>query len=178
MDQFMRLNSLFYSLLCFTILSCKTDTQNLEIETTVEDKQSKIITKKDIESLKYDDYGLSNDANKAVYNWQKYQEFNTQMEYIKNADLSFLKSDISLITTFINDFSAEIPKAISTNEINSRITALQTKLLKLNSLLLLDNISKTEQLEGLKEVFIAFSNLNLQINKKLEFEKNNISKPD
>ena len=50
-------------------------------------------------------------------------------------------------------------------------------MLKLNSLLLLDNISKNEQLQGLKEVFVAFSNLNLQINKKLEFEANNISKP-
>ena len=174
----MRFYFFLYCLVCVSLMGCKTDTKNSEIVPTIEDKQSKIITKKDIESLKYNDYGLSNDAENAVSNWQKYQELNTQMEYLKKADLSFLKSDISLITTFINDFSAEIPKAINTNEINSRITALQTKLLKLNSLLLLDNISKGDQLDGLREVFIAFSNLNLQINKKLEFEKNNISKPD
>ena len=174
----MRFYFLFFSLICSGLISCKTDTQQQEIKTETVDKQSKTITKKEIESLKYNDYGLSNDAKKAVNDWQKYQELATQIEYLKEADLSFLKSDISLISTFINDFSAEIPKAINTNEINSRITALQTKLLKLNSLLLLDNISKAEQLQGLKEVFIAFSNLNLQINKKLEFEKNNISKPD
>lgn len=174
----MRLYLIFLCFIGVSLVGCKTDTKKSEIEITQEDNSSKTITKKEIESLKYNDYGLSNDAKKAVNDWQKYQELNTQMEYLKKADLSFLKSDISLITTFINDFSAEIPKAINTNEINSRITALQTKLLKLNSLLLLDNISKDEQLEGLKEVFIAFSNLNLQINKKLEFEKNNISKPD
>lgn len=174
----MRFYFFLYCLVCVSFMGCKTDSENSEIVPTIEDKQSKIITKKDIESLKYNDYGLSNDAKNTVADWQKYQELNTQMEYLKKADLSFLKSDISLITTFINDFSTEIPNTINTNEINSRITALKTKLLKLNSLLLLDNISKSDQLNGLKEVFIAFSNLNLQINKKLEFEKNNISKPD
>ncbi|MCB0382054.1 MAG: hypothetical protein KDD05_01760 [Psychroserpens sp.] len=173
----MRFKLLFFSLLIATLIACKTDTQNPETEPSTEEEQSKSITRKEIEGLKYNDYGLSSDAQQVVQNWQKYQELNTQIEYLKKADLSFLKSDISLITTFINDFKTEIPKALNTNEINSRITALQTKLLKLNSLLVLDNISKKEQLYGLKEVFIAFSNLNLQINKKLEFEKNNITKP-
>lgn len=174
----MRFNLFFCSLLCIVVLSCKTDTQNLEIETETKENQSKTITKKEIEGLRYNDFGLSNDAKKAVNDWQKYQELNTQIDYLKSADLSFLKSDISLIVTFLNDFSAEIPNAIRTNEISARITALETKMLKLNSLLILDNIPKSEQIEGLKEVFVAFSNLNLQINKKLEFEANNISKPE
>ncbi len=174
----MRFKLLFFSLLSIMIVSCKTDSQNLEIESTAEDKQSKTIIKSEVESLKYNDYRLSNDATKTVNDWQKYQELNTQIGYLKTADLSFFKSDITLITTFINDFKTEIPKAVNTNEINARITALETKMLKLNSLLLLDNITKNEQLEGLKEVFVSFSNLNLQINKKLEFEANNISKPE
>lgn len=173
----MRFKLLFYSLLSIMIVSCKTDTQKVAIESTLDDKQSKTITKDEIENLKYNDYGLSNDAKKALNDWQKYQELNTQIEYLKTADLSFFKSDLTLISTFINDFRTEIPKAVSTNEINSRITVLETKMLKLNSLLLLDNMSKNEQLKGLKEVFVAFSNLNLQINKKLEFEANNIAKP-
>jgi len=174
----MRFNLLFCSLICLIIVSCKTDNQSAENKSVIDKSQSKTITKKEIESLKYNDYGLSNDAIKVVNDWQKYQELNTQIGYLKAADLSFFKSDISLITTFINDFRTEIPKAMSTNQINSRITVLETKMLKLNSLLLLDNISKKEQLQGIKEVFVAFSNLNLQINKKLEFEANNISKPE
>ncbi|WP_431133309.1 hypothetical protein [Psychroserpens mesophilus] len=174
----MRFNFLLYCVICMMVFSCKTDPQNVEIEPSVEPKESKTITKKEIESLKYNDYALSNDASKTVNDWQKYQELNRQMEYLKMADLSFFKSDITLITTFINDFRLEIPNALSTNEINSRITALETKMLKLNSLLLLDNISKDEQIKAIKEVFVAFSNLNLQINKKLEFEANNILKPN
>ncbi len=174
----MRFKLLIYPFLCVVFISCKTDTQNKDIESTTKEEPSKTITKKEIENLKYSDYLLSSDASKAVFDWQKYQELNTQMEYLKDADFSFFKSDIALISAFINDFKGEIPSSINTNEINSRITALETKMLKLNSLLLLDNISKANQLEGLQEVFVAFSNLNLQINKKLEFESNNILKPN
>lgn len=169
---------LFISLFCIVIIGCKTETSNQDVETPVNKNSSKEISKQEIENLKYSDFLLSSDASNAVIDWQKYQELNTQMGYLKSADLSFFKSEITLITTFINDFKAEIPKTINTNEVNSRITALETKMLKLNSLLLLDNISKKNQLEGIKEVFIAFSNLNLQINKKLEFEANNILKPE
>jgi len=174
----MRLKILLYSFVCVVIFGCKTETQSIVNESTTNEQASKTITKKEIENLKYNDYLLSSDATKAVIDWQKYQELNTQIDYLKAADLSFFKSDLTIITTFINDFRTEIPKKLSTNEIHSRITALETKMLKLNSLLLIDNISKNEQLEGMKEVFIAFSNLNLQINKKLEFEANNILKPE
>ena len=34
---------------------------------------------------------LSNDANKAVADWQKYQEFNTQIGYLKKVIFHFLK---------------------------------------------------------------------------------------
>lgn len=174
----MRFKILFYTFLCMAFFCCKTDTQNTKNQSLIDKNQSKTITKKEIESLKFNDYRLSGDATNAVSDWQKYQELNTQISYLNAADLSFFKSDITLITTFINDFRTEIPKTINTNEINSRTTALETKMLKLNSLLLLDNIKKNEQLEGVKEVFVAFSNLNLQINKKFEFEANNILKPE
>jgi hypothetical protein len=169
---------MFYVLVSVMLVNCKSDTRDVNSDTKTENQNTKIITKKEIDSLTYKDYGLSNDARKAVSDWQKYQELNTQIEYLKTADISFFKSDITLITTFLSDFRAEIPKALNTNEINARITALETKILKLNSLLLLDNISKNEQIEGLKEVFVAFSNLNLQMNKKLEFEAYNILKPE
>ncbi|MFT5244867.1 MAG: hypothetical protein ACI8QQ_002813, partial [Psychroserpens sp.] len=58
-----------------------------------------------------------------------------------------------------------------------RITALDTKTQKLNSLLRISNIEKDEKLEAIKEFLITTSNLNLQINKKFEFEKNNVLKP-
>ena len=45
-------------------------------------------------------------------------------------------------------------------------------------MLKLDNIDKTEQLKAVKELLIAMSNLNLQINKKFELEANLVDKND
>ncbi|MFK7783068.1 hypothetical protein [Psychroserpens sp.] len=174
----MRSNFLLYAFICLIVIGCKTETQDHGEESSINNTVSKNITKKEIENLKYNDYLLSQDASNTVRDWQKYQELSTQIEYLKTAELSFFKNDITVMTAFINDFKAEIPKSISTNEINSRITALVTKLFKLNSELLLDNIPKPKKLEAIKEVLVAFSNLNLQINKKLEFEANNILKPE
>ncbi|MEY8849335.1 hypothetical protein AB9K26_10990 [Psychroserpens sp. XS_ASV72] len=143
----------------------------------VAESESTTISKKDIQSLKFTDYGLSFKAKDKVSNWQKYQELTNQIGFLKQADLSFYSSDVSLITTFLNDFKIEIPKELATNEILARITVLETKTLSLNSVLSLDNISKNEKLQAVKELLVSYSNLNLQINKKLEFDSNNISKP-
>jgi len=134
------------------------------------------ITSKDIESFRYDEYGLSNDSEEAIENWQKYQELSEQIEYINKADFSFFNSEKKVLKTFINDFKTEMPESIKTAPIQSRITALETKLLKLNSTLKLDNVDKTTQLRTIKELLIAMSNLNLQINKKFELEANLVDK--
>jgi hypothetical protein len=71
-----------------------------------------------------------------------------------------------------------MPDSIKTAPILSRITALETMILKLNSTLKLDNVDKTEQLRAVKELLIAMSNFNLQINKKFELEANLIDNND
>lgn len=138
----------------------------------------KNITQNDIESLRFDDFTLSEDSKKALENWQKYQELNEQIGYVNQADFSFFNGEKSILKTFINDFKTEMPESIKTAPIQSRITVLETKILKLNSTLKLDNIDKTEQLKAVKELLIAMANLNLQINKKFELEANLVDKND
>lgn len=134
------------------------------------------ITSNDIESLRYDDYTLSNDSEKALENWVKYHELNEQMEYLKKGDFTFLIGEKKILKAFINDFKVEMPETIKTAPILSRITVLETKLLKLSSTLKLDNIDKVTKLGCVKELLIAMSNLNLQINKKFEFDANLVDK--
>ncbi|NRA94403.1 MAG: hypothetical protein HRU26_17335 [Psychroserpens sp.] len=170
--------SVFFILIILSLASCNTkESTEVKSEDEVIVKNEDVITKKEVQSLSYTEYGLSSDSQKIVIDWQKYQELVTQIDLLKKADVSFYKSEITLITTFLNEFRTEIPQSLSTNEIMARMTVLETKVLKLHSLLVLDNISKEEQIEGIREVLIAYSNLNLQINKKLEFEANNILKP-
>nr|WP_321229557.1 hypothetical protein [uncultured Psychroserpens sp.] len=157
--------------------SCKSDKVSEVILETQEQIDAKTISQKDIESIRYDEFGLSSDSQKAVNDWQKFQELNIQIDLLKNGDLAYFSGDPLIIKTFLQELRTEIPKQLRTNEVSARITALDTKTQKLNSLLRLANIDKQEKLNAIREFFVTTSNLNLQINKKFEFEKNNVLKP-
>ena len=170
---------LFFSLsICVLMTSCKSDKVSEVIVETQEQIDAKTISQKDIESIRYDEYGLSSDSQKAVNDWQKFQELNIQIDLLKNGDLAFFSGDPLIIKTFLQELRTEMPKQLRTNEISARITALDTKTQKLNSLLRLANIDKQEKLNAIREFLVTTSNLNLQINKKFEFEKNNVLKPE
>ena len=145
------------------------------VETTTEDDR---ISRKDIEAIRYDDYGLSPESQDAIIDWQKYDEMIIQTENLKKNDLTFFTNETTLIRTFLNDLRREIPKSVQSNEIYARLTVVQTTMLKLNSLLNLDNIKKEDKISAIKDYLVAVSNLNLLINNKFEFESNNIKKPD
>jgi len=172
----MRIITLFSFFLLLT--NCKGDKGSEVVKDTQEQTDAKTISQKDIEALRYTDFGLSTDSQKAVNDWQKFQELNTQIELLKKSDLAYFEGEQLLLKTFLFEFKTEMPQALQTNEILARITALETKALKLNSLLRLNTISKNDQLLAIKEFLITVSNLNLQINKKFEFEKNNVIKSE
>ena len=86
----------------------KTPKQQTDTITEVSDDIKKI-TPSDIESLRFDDYTLSEDSKKALENWQKYQELNEQMGYVNQADFSFFNGEKSILKAFINDFKTEMP---------------------------------------------------------------------
>ena len=165
----------FYILVCFLVnIGCNNaPTQKLE-ETKEVSEHIKDITPKDIESLRFEDYALSDDSRKALENWQKYQDLNEQIDFIRKADFSFFSGDSKVLKAFLNDFKTEMPETIKTAPILSRIIALETKILKLNSILRLNNMDKATRVDAIKEVLVAMSNLNLQINKKFELEANRV----
>lgn len=161
----------------FLLSSCEDSKVTEVIEETQEQIDAKTITQTDIEAIRYDDFGLRADSQKATTDWQKFQELTTQIEVLKKADLAYFSGDPLLIQTLLKEMRTEIPSDLDTNEISARITALDTKTQKLNSLLRLAHVSKADKIKAVKEFLIAVSNLNLQINKKFEFDTNNILKP-
>ncbi|MGS2725579.1 hypothetical protein ACU8DI_03145 [Psychroserpens sp. BH13MA-6] len=170
---------LFIFLICFLLTaSCKNEKEQQPVEETQEQLDARTISQSDIASIRYTEFELSQDAYKAVIDWQKFQELETQVDLIKKGDLNFFKGERLIVKTFFSEFRTEMPVALQTKEILARITALDTKAQKLNSLLTISNIDKSDQLKAIKEFLITVSNLKLQINKKLEFEKNNIQKPE
>ena len=129
------------------------------------------ITAKKIQQLKYTDYDLSAEAKKTVSTRQAYQEVTNQVTYLKKADLNYFKNDKAVLVGLAEDLKRKIPDQLNTKPILSRIVVIKTTLLKLHSNLILDNIPSDIKLQSIKEFLEAVSNLNLQINKKLEFDE-------
>ena len=156
-------------LCCVMVFSCGDDkSSGSEIESVENTNQNAKITAKTIESIDYKDYALSPESEKILVSWEKYQELAMQIKYLKKADFSFFNGDKELLKKFIEEFKSQIPEEVKTNPTVSRIAIIETALLKLNENLTIDNIDRKDKILGIRDVFVAFSNLNFQINKKLE----------
>ncbi len=150
------------------MISCGDDNSSSDVVDQELSDKKEIITTKAIENFKFSDYVLSTNGEKVVTNWDKYQELAIQVSYLKKADLSFFNGDKALLKGFTDTLKLNIPDTLKTNPIISRTVVVETTLLRLNENLTLDNISDSLKLQSVKEVLVAFSNLNYQINKKIE----------
>ncbi|WP_299113984.1 hypothetical protein [uncultured Winogradskyella sp.] len=161
-----------YILVLVVFFSCGDDNSKTTPKVLEEQKQdTKTITAKAIESFKYNDYILSEDAKKEVAQWTRFQELSTQISFLKKADVTFFTAEKDTLKVFLDSLKVSLPENINTNPINSRISVLETKLLKLNNDLTLDNYSVDNKLGSIRDLLIANSNLIFGINKKLEFDK-------
>lgn len=157
-------------------IGCKSEPKPVEA-TSENQEKSYAISAEDIEKLNYTDYVLSPKSAEAVLDWQKFQDLQTDIELLKNANLSFFKVEKKIMQEFITELKTEQPASVTTPAIRSRITVLETNLLRLQDLSNLDNIKKKDLLIAIKELFIADANLKLQINKKFEKEAQQIQLP-
>lgn len=175
----MKFTAILLLLCSVLIMSCdddKTTTSAIEVsEKTNEDKK---ITASTIEGIAYKDYALSPEAHQEIIPWTQYHELSTQIDFLKKGDFSFFNEENADLLKFIKDFKSSLPNTLKTNPIVSRNVIIETSLLKLNEYLTLDNIEREDKLLGIKEVFVAFSNLNYQINKKLERDMYNDIQPE
>jgi hypothetical protein len=163
----MRIGLVFLNVCFLLLINCNDNKQSITDE--IDTKNKKIeITAKAIENFNYTDYALSSNGEIEVADWGKYQELAIQIDYLRKADLSFFNGDKEPLKKFIDEFKISCPVNLQTNPITSRVVIIETSLLKLNENLTIDNIDLSLKLMSVKEVLEAFSNLNYQINKKLE----------
>lgn len=159
------------------LVGCNSDEKE-PTDTVTEVKQdSSRITAKDIENLDYTEYVLSPEAKEAVLNWQRYQELNTNIEFLKQADFSFFGGKNELMLNFLKDLKNDVPATLASPAIKERLIALETKILKFHSSLKLSKVKKEDLLKDIKEILVATSNLHLQMNKKFELEAQIIEDP-
>lgn len=161
-------------LLFFVSCKKKQDDAALVVEKPVE---SQVIKVKDIAKIKYTDYILDSRAEDSIVNWMAYKQLDEVVNNLKKADLSFFKANEKNVKELVRNLKQTIPAEINNNAITARITALETQLLKLESLYNLSTTTKPELLENIRAFLVAFSNLNLQMNKKIEADNIIIERP-
>lgn len=163
-----------FILLCF--LSCKKQQEKSDL-IVVKKNDSLLIKEKDIAKLQYTDYLLDDRTRNAVVNWQDYSKLQEVIDNVKKNNFSFFKGDAQAVRDLLKNLKQTIPYEVNTPSILARIAALETKIFKLESISKLPTSSKSEILELTKELLVTFSNLNLQMNKKLEADNIIIEKP-
>lgn len=156
--------------------SCK-QKQETNLNDNKDEKTTNDITEKDLSKLNYIEFSLDKKTETAIIGWGDYNELQTIITNIKKGDLSYFDTDGDPIKELIKNSKQTIPTAINTDAILARITALETKFYKLESLSNLSTISKKELIKSIKEFLESFSNLNFLMNKKIEKDNQNIKKP-
>lgn len=162
-------------LIIFLMLSsCKQTEENTNADNTQSDSEK--LSQKDISKMDFVDFGLDEKTEQAIENWQEYYQLQDAVNNVKKGDLVFFNNN-EAIKTLLKDLKKNIPKPVNTPATLARIQVLETKIYKLESASNLLTSSKDGLSGCVKEFLEAFSNLNFQMNKKLEKEKNTIKKP-
>jgi hypothetical protein len=167
------------SVLCLLTLfvSCK-KTQENDTSNTIEKQQIQAITEQNLLKLKYADYVLDFKTEEAIKDWQEYFQLQEVINKVKKADLSFFNDNEENIKILISKLKENIPNQVNSEGVLARLLVLETKMLKLESLSNLSTTTKQELISIIKEFFVSFSNVNFQMNKKLEFDNQLIEKPE
>lgn len=168
------MKSILNFLLIVCLFSCN---ENADNTNQIEDNTNISISKKAIQKLNYTDYVLDTKVKKITRNWNKYTELEGVVNILKQGDLAYFKNNHEILEALINDLKQTIPEKLNSPSIVSRLIALETKLYKLESVVNLSNTTADSLIIPIKEVLISFSNLNLQMNKKIERESQKIKKP-
>ena len=78
----------------------------------------------------------------------------------------------------LKELRKDIPDTLKTQSVLSRITIVENMLYKLDEAYKLNTTTKTELAASVKALLISYSNLNFQLNKKLEKDNQNIVRPN
>lgn len=174
----MNMKTKFLSIVCVLVLlvSCKKKQDTTALE-SAKPNESQKIKEKDIAKIQFTDYILDGRAEDFIVNWTPYKQLEDVIINVKKGDLNFFENNNKAIINLLRTLKQTVPSEVNNNAILARITALETKLLKLESLYNLSTTTKPELIENIQAFLVAFSNLNLQINKKIEADNMIIEKP-
>lgn len=171
----MSLRVLYILGLCLVVMACNNKSQQ-PTELLTENTENGSITKADIEKLKYLEFALDPKVEVLTEPWQPYEQLRIAMEGVKNADFSFFEEE-QAIFELLRELRKTIPDTLNTQSVLSRITIVENMLYKFDDARALHTTTKPELAGVLKELLVSYSNLNFQLNKKIEKDGQRIVRP-
>lgn len=170
----------FLSILGLTILlfSCK-GKEETNPDDVAQEPINKKLSETDISKIDYTEYVLDSKTKTAIEPWLKYKEMEDVVMNVKQGDLSYFHDNDrkNIMRNYFIALKKAIPDTLNTSAILARILVLETKTHKLESISNLSTTSDKELNQTIKEFLVSFSNLNLQMNKKLEKDSQIIERP-
>ncbi|TBN01893.1 hypothetical protein EYD45_12760 [Hyunsoonleella flava] len=161
---------------CFMVMACNNKPQQ-NAEVTSENKVS-LITEADIEKLKYIEFSLDPKVEILAEPWQPYEQLQTAIENIKKANFSFFEDNEQAVFELVKELRKAIPDTLKTQSVLSRITIVENMLYKLDDTHEMHTTTKPELAEAIKNLLVSYSNLNFQLNKKIEKDGQRIVRPN
>ncbi|GGD20274.1 hypothetical protein [Hyunsoonleella pacifica] len=159
---------------CFIVTACNNKPQQTE-EVSAKTNSS-IITKGDIETLKYLEFALDPKVEILTEPWLPYDQLKITIEDIKKADFSFFE-DEQAVFELVRELRKTIPDTLKTQSVLSRITIVENMLYKFDDTQALHTTTKPKLAKAIKELLVSYSNLNFQLNKKIEKDGQRIERP-
>lgn len=166
---------IFSVLLVF--MSCKKEFEHKEITQEEKEKHVHLVTEQEVAKLKYVDFALDTKTEDAIKDWKPYFELSDVISKVKVGDLGFFLAEENEVDLLLKNLDKTIPDVVNSPSITARILVLKTTMLKLKSLANLDTRNRDELLLAIKENLTAYSNVNFQMNKKIEFDVRDIERP-
>lgn len=163
--------------LCFLIVACNNKPQQAAA-TETEANNTGVLAEADIAKLKYLEFALDPKTEVLTEPWQPYGRLQEAVENVKKANFSFFEDDEQAVYQLLRELRKTIPDTLKTQSVLSRITIVENMLYKLDETYKLRTTTKPELAASIKELLVAYSNLNFQLNKKLEKDQQRIVRPE
>ncbi len=131
----------------------------------------------DISQIEYLEFALDRKVEALAEPWEAYTRLQETVEGIKRADFSFFNVEEKAANILIRDLKSTVPDTLNTTAVLSRILVVETMLKKMDETVRLSTSTKTELSRAVKDVLESYSNLNFQLNKKIEKDQQKILRP-
>ena len=157
----------FIFLLFVSFISCKEITTN-DVQKDNSNSKTKNYSQINFESI----YDVK--YNSSIVEWINYFELNEFIEQLNSNDYSSLIDNKKFLIRFFKRIKISIPDEINKPEIKSRLTVIETDIMRFESILSNYELENEIKIKMVKKINNSFSNLNFQIDKLLEKQEINL----